>query len=150
MAEDNPEHAGFWIRVGASLIDTLLLLAITMPLLYAIYGKAYFEPEEVELAAGMADFLLTWVAPAVAAIAFWIYRQATPGKMMLGLKVVDAKTGNTLRPSQAVIRYIGYYVATIPLGIGLIWVALDERKQGWHDKMAGTIVLRVPKQSHST
>ena len=145
MPEENPEYAGFWIRVGASLIDTLLLLAITMPLLYAIYGQAYFEPEEVELAAGTADFLLTWVAPAVAAIAFWIYRQATPGKMMLGLKVVDAKTGNTLRTPQAIIRYIGYYVATIPLGIGIIWVALDERKQGWHDKMAGTVVLRVNK-----
>jgi uncharacterized RDD family membrane protein YckC len=147
MSEATAEYAGFWIRVGASLIDTLLLLAITMPLLYAIYGKAYFEPQEVEWAAGTADFLLTWVAPAVAAIAFWIYRQATPGKMMLGLKVVDAKTGNTLRTGQAILRYIGYYVATIPLGIGLIWVALDERKQGWHDKMANTVVLRVTKQA---
>jgi uncharacterized RDD family membrane protein YckC len=141
MTESTPEYAGFWIRVGAALIDTLLLLMVTMPLLFAIYGADYWDPEETGLVAGPADFLISWVAPAVGAIAFWIYRQATPGKMMLGLRVVDAKTGNSLRTGQAILRYLGYYVATIPLGIGIIWVALDERKQGWHDKMAGTLVV---------
>ena len=141
MSKDSLEYAGFWIRVGAALIDTILLLLVTMPLLIAIYGWEYWDLEETGFVAGPADFLISWVAPAVGAIAFWIYRQATPGKMMLGLRVVDARTGNTLRTGQAILRYLGYYVATIPLGIGIIWVALDERKQGWHDKMAGTVVV---------
>ena len=51
----------------------------------------------------------------------------------------------TLR--QLVIRYLGYYVSTIPLGLGLIWVAFDARKQGWHDKMAGTVVVRSRRHS---
>lgn len=149
MHEDHPNYAGFWIRVGAALIDTMILLIVTMPLLIAIYGWAYFDAEKTSFIAGPADLLISWVAPAVGAIAFWLYRQATPGKMMLGLRVLDAKTGSTLRPTQALIRYIGYIVATIPLGLGLIWIALDARKQGWHDKMAGTVVLRTPKQSRS-
>ena len=40
------------------------------------------------------------------------------------------------------IRYLGYYVSAIPFGLGLLWVAFDPRKQGWHDKMAGTVVVR--------
>ena len=135
------EYAGFWIRVGAALIDTLLIVAVTVPLLVSIYGWAYFG-EETTLFAGPADFLISWVLPAVAVIAFWLARQATPGKMVLSLRVVDAKTGGTLSVGQSIGRYFGYYVSTIPLLIGLIWVAFDSRKQGWHDKLAGTVVVR--------
>jgi uncharacterized RDD family membrane protein YckC len=56
--------------------------------------------------------------------------------------VVDATTGNTLSVGQSIGRYLGYYVSMIPLFIGLIWVAFDKRKQGWHDKLAGTVVIR--------
>lgn len=143
MTDDALEYAGFWIRVGASLIDTVLLLCITFPLLIAIYGWSYFDPEQTGFIAGTADFLLSYVLPAMAVIVFWMYRQATPGKMLLKLKVVDAKTGGPLTVGQAVIRYLGYFVSSIPLCIGLIWVGLDAKKQGWHDKMAGTYVVRA-------
>ncbi|MBA3253185.1 MAG: RDD family protein [Burkholderiaceae bacterium] len=136
------EYAGFWIRVGAALIDTLLLAAITLPLLVSIYGWAYFG-EETTFFAGPADFLISWILPAMAVIAFWLTRQATPGKMLLALRVVDATTGNTLSVGQSLGRYLGYYVSTIPLLIGLIWVAFDSKKQGWHDKLAGTVVVRA-------
>lgn len=136
------EYAGFWIRVGAALIDTLLLAAITLPLLVSIYGWAYFG-EETTFFAGPADFLISWILPAIAVIAFWLTRQATPGKMLLSLRVVDATTGNTLSVGQSLGRYLGYYVSTIPLLIGLIWVAFDSKKQGWHDKLAGTVVVRA-------
>lgn len=140
MQPTDVEYAGFWIRVGAALIDTLLILAVIVPLLAAIYGWGYFgAPHSI---AGPADFLISWVAPPVAIIAFWLYRQATPGKMVLSLRVVDAKTGNTLSVLQSIGRYLGYYVSMIPLFIGLIWVAFDSRKQGWHDKLAGTVVIR--------
>jgi uncharacterized RDD family membrane protein YckC len=145
MQTDTLEYAGFWVRVGASLIDTVLLMCVTLPILVAIYGWAYFDASKTGINAGLADFLLSWVAPAVAVIAFWLYRQATPGKMALSMKVVDAKTGNTLTIGQAMGRYLGYFVSTIPLGIGLIWVAFDPKKQGWHDKLAGTVVVRVKR-----
>lgn len=136
------QYAGFWIRVVASLIDTVLIVAITFPLLYSIYGSDYFDPDQTGFIAGPADFLISWVFPAVAIILFWISRQATPGKMALSLRIVDADTGGKLSVGQSVGRYFGYFVSAIPLFMGLIWVAFDKRKQGWHDKLAHTVVIR--------
>ncbi|WCM92970.1 RDD family protein [Acidovorax sp. NCPPB 2350] len=149
MSDDNTglpdfEYVGFWARVGASLIDTVLLVLVTVPLLVSIYGWQYFESEK--LLVGLADFLISWVLPAVAVVLFWITRQATPGKMAIGARVVDAATGQPLTPRQSVGRYLAYFVSTIPLGLGLLWVAFDKRKQGWHDKLAGTVVVRAKKR----
>jgi len=142
MAEQNVEYAGFWVRVGAMIIDTVLIMIVLIPLLVAIYGWAYFEAANARLFAGPADFLLSWVAPAVAVIVFWIYRQATPGKMALSIRIVDATTGSPPSTGQCVGRYFAYFVSIFPLGLGLLWVAFDKRKQGWHDKLAGTVVIR--------
>jgi uncharacterized RDD family membrane protein YckC len=134
------EYVGFWARVGASIIDSLLVAVILFPLLTWIYGGDYWLDER--LVKGPADFLLSWVLPAVAIVLFWMYRQATPGKMAISARIVDAKTGGVPSTRQLVIRYLGYFVSTIPLGLGLVWVAFDPRKQGWHDKLAGTVVVR--------
>ncbi|MBI5461303.1 MAG: RDD family protein [Gammaproteobacteria bacterium] len=147
MSDQDIHYAGFWIRVGASLIDTALILVVTFPLLYAIYGKAYFNVDITGFIAGPADFLISWVLPAIAIILFWINRQATPGKMALSLRIVDADTGGALSVGQSVGRYFGYFVSTIPLGLGLIWVAFDKRKQGWHDKLAHTVVVRSQRKA---
>lgn len=135
------EYAGFWIRVGAALIDTLLVVAVTFPLLVSIYGWSYLR-DQTGFVSGPADFLITWVAPAIAVVVFWLYWQATPGKMALSLRVVDATTGDTLSIGQSIGRYLGYFVSIIPLCLGLIWVGFDSKKQGWHDKLAGTVVIR--------
>jgi len=134
------EYAGFWIRFWASVIDTILVAIIIYPILTAIYGFAYWESES--MIQGPLDFLLSWVAPAVVVVLFWISRQATPGKMAVGAHIVDAKTGGKPTTGQLLGRYAGYYVAAIPLLLGFIWVAFDPRKQGWHDKLAGTVVVR--------
>jgi len=136
-----PEYAGFWVRVGAAIIDTLLLSIIILPVLTAVYGSAYWSSDR--LIQGPADFLVSWVAPAIAVVLFWIARQATPGKMALGVRIVDAETGGKPRNGQLVLRYLGYYVSMLPLFIGILWVAFDSRKQGWHDKIAGTVVVRT-------
>ena len=136
-------YAGFWIRVWAALIDTILIMLITYPLLIAIYGWAYLDEGNKEsFVAGPADFVISWLAPAFGSIIFWLTKQATPGKMAISAKVVDARTGNTLSTGQAIGRYLGYFVSSLPLGLGLLWVAFDPRKQGWHDKLAGTVVIR--------
>lgn len=136
------EYVGFWPRVGASLIDTILIMAVTIPLLIMVYGWAYFETPGPF--AGPAEVLISWVFPVVAVILFWLYKQATPGKMVVSARVVDARTGNTLSVGQAIGRYLAYFLSTLPLGLGFIWVAFDARKQGWHDKLAGTVVIRAP------
>ncbi len=136
------EYAGFWLRVAATMVDSLLLVAITYPILISIYGLEYFDPEKKGLVAGTADFIVSYVFPIIATVLFWRYRQATPGKMILSLRVVDAKTGNTLSVGQSIGRYFAYILSLLPLGFGYIWVALDARKQAWHDKLAGSVVIR--------
>jgi uncharacterized RDD family membrane protein YckC len=140
------EYAGFWIRVWASIIDTLLICVVVYPLLTAIYGYAYWD--STDFIHGPMDVLISWVLPAAAVLAFWVARQATPGKMAISARIVDAKTGNNPGTGQLLIRYLGYFVSSIPFGLGLFWVAFDSRKQGWHDKMAGTVVVR--KKAGST
>jgi uncharacterized RDD family membrane protein YckC len=141
IPEADVEYAGFWLRVGAAIIDSLLVTAVTFPLLIWIYGWGYFD-EHPGMFAGPSDLLISFVAPAIAIILFWLYRQATPGKMVLSLHVVDADTGNSLSVGQSIGRYLGYFVSMIPLCLGLLWVAFDRRKQGWHDKLAHTVVIR--------
>jgi uncharacterized RDD family membrane protein YckC len=141
MNEQSVEYVGFWPRVGASIIDTILALIVCLPLVYMVYGRDYWT--SIKLVQGPADFLITWVAPAVAVILFWIYRQATPGKMLIHAKIVDAKTGGKPSTGQLIGRYLAYYVSTFPLLLGFVWVAFDARKQGWHDKLAGTLVIRA-------
>lgn len=140
MNSEYLEYVGFWPRVGASLIDTLLLLLICLPLVTWVYGWQYWTSNA--FIQGPADFLINWVFPAIAVVLFWVYRQATPGKIAIGARIVDAETGGVPGTGQLVVRYFGYYVSIIPLMLGIIWVAFDPRKQGWHDKLAGTVVVR--------
>ncbi len=139
---DDLQYAGFWVRVGASLIDSILLMLVTTPLLVAIYGWAGLDYGYAVRSTGFVDILVTWILPVVAVIWFWVKKQATPGKLLLSLRVVDAKTGRSLTVGQSVARYLGYIVSTIPFGLGLLWVGFDSKKQGWHDKIAGTVVVR--------
>jgi uncharacterized RDD family membrane protein YckC len=137
-AEDRP-YVGFWNRTAAALIDSALLLLVTLPIQQAISGAGSWS--SVQGPAGVWDLVVGYVLPAVAILVFWKYRSATPGKMFMSAEIVDAATGGKPGTRQLVIRYLGYYVSTLPLLLGLIWVAFDPRKQGWHDKLAGTLVV---------
>ena len=138
-------YAGFWVRVGAALIDTLLIVLVTLPILYSIYGDAYFASDDLIM--GGADFLLSWVFPPIAAIAFWSLKSATPGKMAFSVVIVDARTGAKPSVLQCIGRYLAYFVSMLPLFLGIIWVGIDSRKQGWHDKLANTVVIRQKPRS---
>lgn len=144
MQTEDLEYVGFWPRVGAALIDTLLLLCITVPLVTSIYGRQYWS--STDWIHGPADFLINWLLPAVAVVLFWVYRQATPGKIAVGARIVDARTGDKPGTGQLVGRYLAYYVSIIPFMLGILWVAFDPRKQGWHDKLAGTVVVRTRRR----
>lgn len=62
--------------------------------------------------------------------------------MAVSVRVVDADTGGPLTVGQSIGRYVAYFVSILPLFLGILWVAFDPRKQGWHDKLAGTVVVR--------
>jgi uncharacterized RDD family membrane protein YckC len=147
VPEQGVEYVGFWARVGASIIDTILTMLILVPVLTLIYGRHYWS--STAWIQGPADFLLNWVLPAVAVVLFWIYREATPGKIAISARIVDAKTGSHPTTMQFIGRYLGYYVSIFGLMIGFVWVAFDPRKQGWHDKLAGTVVIRDRSRTSS-
>ena len=146
MAEEalpvQPEfrYVGFWKRFVAFLIDSFLMLVIIVPLLAAVYGWAYFDTARAGFA-GAWDFLVQAVLPAVAAILFWRYKGATPGKMAISAKIVDARTGQAPSTKQLVVRYFASFVSILPLFLGFAWIGFDRRKQGFHDKIAGTLVI---------
>lgn len=133
------KYAGFWVRLGAALIDTVVLLIVLAIPLSLIYGAQYWADSPGNR--GLWDFVLSHIFPIIATIWFWTRFGGTPGKMVLKLKIVDAKTGKTPTVGQSVLRYVGYFISAIPLLLGYVWVGIDKKKQGFHDKIAGTLVV---------
>ena len=151
------EYAGFLRRFAAMLFDTLLLTIILAPLLYFFSSGAYLpglDPQG-DVLAQMANVSFDWryllindlLPPALVAF-FWVRYRATPGKMLMDCQVVDASTFDNLRIGQAVLRYVGYFLSLLPLGLGFLWILWDKRKRGFHDLLAHTVVIRLPL-SHS-
>lgn len=132
------QYTGFWIRVLASIIDSILMLIVTSPLMFMIG----FMARGGGGAGGLFEAILNWVLPVAITVALWVRYGATPGKMLFSAKIVDADTGGKPSTGQYIGRYLGYIPASIVFGLGLMWVGWDPRKQGWHDKMAGTVVVR--------
>lgn len=144
LSSEEMEYAGFWVRLGATLLDTLFVLLITLPLTFALHGSMFPESQTGALMGGR-DLVINWILPALAVVLFWVFKGATPGKMLTSMKVVDEKTGRIPSASQSVIRYLAYFVSTLPFCLGFVWIAFDPRKQGWHDKIAKTVVIKVSK-----
>ena len=140
---DEQEYAGFWIRTGAAIIDSILILIITLPILTAVYGSDYWISGS--FVRGFWDVVVNYILPAIAVIVFWTYKSATPGKMATKLTIVDARTGGQPSTGQLIGRYFGYYISMLPLFLGIFWVGIDRRKQGFHDKLAGTVVIKSNK-----
>lgn len=137
-------YAGFWTRAVAAAIDAVLIGFVQGALFFTVLDGGLFDPGAESLRPFYV--LATQVVPATLAIAFWVKWSATPGKMILGLRIVDASTGGRPSLRQYLERYFAYYLSSLPFGLGFLWVAWDRRKQGWHDKLAGTVVVRrAPK-----
>jgi uncharacterized RDD family membrane protein YckC len=145
---DDLEYVGFGPRFWASVIDSVLVLMVFAPLYRLLAGPSppvsieSIDLTKLQFFDGPLDVFVNGVLPAVAILVFWFYRQATPGKMAIRASIVDADTGARPTTRQLILRYVGYYLSLIPLGFGFLWIAIDARKQGWHDKMANTVVVR--------
>ena len=105
------EYSGFWIRLVALLIDSILLGIISL----GIVSVAYF-------------------------IGLWAWRGQTLGQIVANVQVVRTD-GKPIDLRTAVLRFLGYIVCVLTLGIGFLIVAFDDRKQGLHDKIAETYVI---------
>lgn len=140
-----PQYVGFWLRMVATGIDTVLLLLIIVPAMMAIYGPRYLLQDSLIL--GPVDFMISYVGPFLIQLALWITFSTTPGKMAVGAIIVDAKTGGKPSPGQFFKRGLGIYLSAIPLCLGFICIGFDPRKRGLHDRIAETLVIKRARAS---
>jgi uncharacterized RDD family membrane protein YckC len=141
-----PSYAGFWIRVLAYLIDCLVMMAVSCPLgillgvgVVAIGADQNSDSSIVTNgASNVLSILLGWLYFSLLESSSW---QGTVGKKVLGLRVTDLN-GNRISFGRATGRYFGMFLSSMICFIGLIMVAFTEKKQGLHDMIAGTLVLR--------
>jgi uncharacterized RDD family membrane protein YckC len=142
-------YAGFWIRFLAYLIDSLIL-GIPIVVIYFVLvaasggiatGADISQAQRAQTAqtTGIIN-LLSLVFTFSYFVYFWS-QGSTPGMRIFGIRVADQTTFQSISPGKAVLRYIGWIVASFCCSIGLIWAAFDGRKQGWHDKIGGTVVI---------
>lgn len=142
-AAEAPRYAGFWIRVLAFFIDALAIGVIASAVSLGQAGIVIWDHwlqlvawrNFLETALSFLYFTILWST---------LGGGQTLGMRLLGLRVVGAG-GTPIDYGTAVIRWIGIVISAAVILLGLIWVALDPRKQGWHDKMASTFVLHVAR-----
>ena len=98
------------------------------------------------------DFMASWaINLSVQMLAFcvfsgicWHYWSATPGKMIMRLKLVDAVSEQPVSDKQILIRLAGYWLSCFVFLLGVFWIGIDKKKRGWHDRLAGTVVITLP------
>jgi uncharacterized RDD family membrane protein YckC len=147
------EPAGFWRRLGALLID-LIALAVLSSILAPFQwfgfvgfwdaGNVFNDPVWLAVPYLVFGNLLSFLLNVAYFVGFWVWRGQTPGKMALGIKVIR-RDGSDVKLEAALLRYLGYLVSSVIFFIGFLWIAFDGRKQGLHDKIADTCVVKIPR-----
>gem|GEM_PF-6739236 len=121
-------YAGFWPRAGALWADMILLAGA---------GLAAHD-----LLSGAIGATVIAVLPLAYFVGFWATTGRTFGLWLAGARVVRQEDGRRLGFRRSLIRLVGYGVNLASCSLGFAWAAVDWRKQGWHDKMAGSYVVR--------
>lgn len=135
-----PVYAGFWRRLGAWLLDIVLAWSACVCALLVW--------------SGLSGHAQPWDAPATptligaAALGFFIlgrcldaWLQGTPGKHLMGCRVIDARSGRNLRCQQSLWRGLALLLAALPAGLGIFRIGWNRDRQGLHDKLAGSAVI---------
>ena len=124
------EKIGFWRRFFAYWLDNIII--------GVVWGgmTAFLEMDP------LVENLIGLLVTAVYFVVFWATNGQPLGHRALGIKVVMLD-GSPLTYGKAILRFIGYCLCDALLGIGYLWVIFDKNKQGWHDKIASTIVVKA-------
>jgi len=150
----HPPFAGFWARAAARIIDLLIIIAV-FNVTYLVdrlgagaglwTGTGLNEGMPTGAGLSMANvlrFLFFLVFP----VFYYVYLHGTYGqtfgKMALKIRVVN-EDGTPLDYRKAFLRWLGYFLCDLTFYIGYLWAAFDHRKQGLHDKVCRTLVVRT-------
>jgi uncharacterized RDD family membrane protein YckC len=143
---DLTRYAGFWIRAAANTLDLLILAALNQMARLATGGwdASIAGPAlgSFSVSLGYTEIVVGGIVPPLVIIGSWIAFGASPGKLLLGLRIVDEPTGGRPSAWQCIGRYVVALAGLLCAGIGFLWIAIDPRHQGWHDKIVRTLVIR--------
>jgi uncharacterized RDD family membrane protein YckC len=151
-AERRDAYAGFVSRAIAFIIDIVAMsvaLIVTIALsqavlgFFTLYGLLGQRVTDSALFQAIVGVVLVILGAGIAIgypVGFWVLLGQTPGKMLMGVRISQV-SGQPLTIRRALLRYLGYLLSAVPFGLGFLWVLMDDRRQGWHDKLAGTYVV---------
>jgi uncharacterized RDD family membrane protein YckC len=150
------QYAGFFTRLVAFLIDVFILVAATSLITVTITAVLKLFGIDIQQCVNLNKGIdLKFVLCSVSAISlvvinvslvplyfifFWSLSGQTLGDAAMGVRVVRIN-GRRMTAGIAILRYIGFILSLLALGLGFAWILVDDRRQGWHDKMAGTCVI---------
>jgi uncharacterized RDD family membrane protein YckC len=130
-----PNYVGFWLRLVAFIIDCIVIV---------IASKILFGDRIVTMSGGSVSAQFDGIfilIPLLYVILFWKFFGATPGKMILKMQIVS-EDNKELSWKNVLMRAFGYFISAIVILIGFFWIGFDKNKQGWHDKIAKTLVIK--------
>ncbi len=140
------EYASPAARLLAILADVLILLFL--------FALARFVPVLIDPAQHLAsqspatpwiitpsDLLGAFVIAMLVTALFWNRLAGTPGKLLMGIRVISLATGHAPALGQSLLRFAAYLVSLLPASLGFLWSFWDRRSQGFHDKLSGTVVI---------
>jgi uncharacterized RDD family membrane protein YckC len=134
-------------RLIAYLIDGFILTAVGAVLgivLGTLIGAAGQSGREFLASAGIVVYMLVFIVLWIGYFPwFWSRSGQTPGHKLLNMRVVVEEDGSLVGFGGGLVRLFGYFVSGLVFWIGFIWILIDRRRRGWHDIMAGTIVVEA-------
>ena len=158
IKEVNP-YADMYVRALAACVDVFFLMLIYFDF-FAWMDQRYFPNtgplfrEDFRAAVDANErsaLMVEWVSQSIVQLFFFglaivgcqIAFQTTPGKWLIGIKIVRQGTHEPISGWRYVLRYLAYIPACVPLMLGMIWIGFNKQRRGWHDYIAGTVVLNM-------
>ena len=137
------QYAGFFTRLIAWFIDRGIILGLWWLVSFGVdflLQTLSIEGDKYQYWIILLVILVNFLIYFVYYIGFWMVAGQTPGKSLMGVRIVRTD-GARLKIQNAVIRLVGYWISTMFFFMGYWWVLFDSRRQGWHDKLARTMVV---------
>ena len=140
--------AGHGARLIAYIVDGFILgivfIVLTVVLGAVMAGAAASRSSAAAIGGGLLWFAAIFVISFAYFPWFWARGGQTPGMKMFHIRVVRDADGGPISGTAAILRMVGYWVSNAVFYIGFIWIFIDQRRRGWHDLIAGTVVVEVP------
>jgi len=134
-------YAGHGARIGASIVDVVLYTLVLAALMAVLFAITSGRVDEGPL--NLFGIMGATIASSLYFPISWVVTGWTPGMRAFGLRVVRERDGGRVGPITALVRLFGYSVDVFGFFLGFAWILIDRRRRGWHDLLAGTVVIQT-------